>query len=793
MRINSINKIFGKMTMWILKHRLLVVISFIGILAFSFVGMKRIMMKTSFDDYFIKDDPMLIKTNEFKSIFGNDYYVAVLVNNDNIFSHESLKLIRELSNELVDSLSYTEKVTSLTDLEFMVGNDDGMQIEQIVPEDIPIDKQGLQAIKEKAYSKPHIASKLVSKDGKMTWILVKLRPFPEEQEWKKSSDLAPDMLTGKETEHIINKDKYKSLSPNAAGMPYLNYEKFVFLKGEMGRLMLFAVIAAIIVMFFVTRSIRGVISPILTTISGIILGFGIIGWSGLYIDMSTSMIAVILTFACSVAYNIHLYSLFKTHFLQTGKRRESIIASLEGTGWGVTLACVTTVAAMMSFLAMKIVPMKAIGINTTLCLLSVLLTCLFITPIILSFGKNKPPHVNISKSIEVFLGDRFEKMGGFICRNHRSIVIISVIITIFCGIGMCFIEPAFDLEKTVGKKVPYANRFLELCNTELGSMYSYDLMIVLPNEGDAKKPENLEKLERLSQIANSYTLTKRHNSILDIIKDMNYTLNGNNTDFYKIPDNPDMIAQLLLLYENAGGTESEYWMDYAYRRLRLQIEIKSYNSNEAEKEMKNIQIEAKKMYPNAHVSTVGNLPQFTVMQQYVERGQMWSMLLSILIIGIILLIVFKSWKVGLVGMIPNLAPAIIVGGIMGWLDYPLDMMTASIIPMILGIAVDDTIHFINHGHLEYSLTGNYDVSINKTFRIEGIAIVMSTVVISATFAGFISSDAIQMKNWGLLAILGMVSALLADLFLTPVLFKYLHLFGVEKKDPLNTTLKINKQ
>ena len=70
---------------------------------------------------------------------------------------------------------------------------------------------------------------------------------------------------------------------------------------------------------------------------------------------------------------------------------------------------------------------------------------------------------------------------------------------------------------------------------------------------------------------------------------------------------------------------------------------------------------------------------------------------------------------------------------------------------------------------------------------------MSTVVISATFAGFISSDAIQMKNWGLLAILGMVSALLADLFLTPVLFKYLHLFGVEKKDPLNTTLKINKQ
>ena len=781
MKIEKINRKFRQTAEWILRHRLLVVGLFALLVAFSFVGTKRIVMKTSFDDYFMSDDPMLLKTDEFKSIFGNDYYVAVLVKNKDVFSKRSLTLIRELSNELKDSLSYADKVTSLTDLEFAVGTEEGMTIEQIVPEQIPSDAAGLKEIRRKAYSKPYLSKKLVSKDGTMTWIMVKLRPFPADSVWKKTSDIAPDMVTGKEAGRIITKAKYAELSPNAAGMPYMSYEKFVYLKGEMGRLFAIAFLVSIVVMLVVTRSLRGVVAPLITSICALIIGFGIIGWTGLYIDMSTAMIAVILTFACSIAYNIHLYNFFKTRFVETGRRKASITDAVGETGWGVLLSGLTTVAAMMTFLSMSIVPMKAIGLNTSLCLLSVLLTCLVVTPVLLSLGRGRKPHANMSHSFEGYVGDHFERFGGFVMRNHRRIVVVSSVLTLFCGIGLFFIEPAFDVEKTMGRKVEYVKKFLDLCDTELGSMYSYDLMITLPHADDAKKPENLKRLDQLATITEGYLLTKRHNSVTDIIKDMNCTLNGGKQQFYRIPDDADMVAQLLLLYENAGGTESEYWMDYDYRRLRLQVEIKNYNSNEAEKEMDALQAEARRLFPQAHISMVGNIPQFTVMQQYVERGQMWSMLLSVLVIGVILVLVFSSWKVGLVGMIPNLAPAVIVGGMMGWLDYPLDMMTASLIPMILGIAVDDTIHFINHSHVAYDRCGDYGDAIRSTFRTEGLAIVMSTVVVSATFAGFMSSNATQMVNWGILAVAGMVSALLADLFLTPILFKYLRVFGKEKK------------
>ena len=786
MKIEKINNLFRQLANWILRHRLVVGALFAVVIAFSLVGAKRIVIRTSFDDYFLSDDPMLLKTNEFKSIFGNDYYVAVLVKNKDIFSKRSLTLIRELSNELKDSLSYADKVTSLTDLEFASGTEEGMTIEQIVPEQIPSDAAGLKEIKRKAYSKPYLAKKMVSTDGTMTWIMVKLRPFPADSVWKKTSDMAPDMITGREAGHIIGKEKYAELSPAAAGMPYLSYEKVVYLKGEMGRSFLFAFIISIVVMLIVTRSLRGVIAPLLTSVLGLLISFGIIGWTGIYIDMTTMMIAVILTFACSIAYNIHLYNFFKTRFVETGRRRQSIIDAMGETGWGVSLSALTTVAAMMTFLSMNIVPMQAIGINTSICLLAILITCLFMTPLLLSFGKDKKPTVNMSKSFEGYIGNRFEQFGSFVIRHHRGIVALSVVLTIFCGIGLFFIEPAFDVEKTMGRKVPYVNKFLNLCETELGSMYAYDLMITLPHDNDAKKPKNLQKLDQLSKIADGYKLTKRHNSITDIVKDMNCTLNGNKQQFYTIPDNADMVAQLLLLYENAGGTESEYWMDYNYKRLRLQIELKDYNSNEAEKEMNNLQAEAHRLFPDAHVSVVGNVPQFTVMQQYVERGQMWSMMLSVLVIGIILVLIFGNWKVGLVGMIPNIAPAIIVGGMMGWLGYPLDMMTASLIPMVLGIAVDDTIHFINHSHVAYDKYGNYKIAINRTFRTEGLAIVMSTVVISATFMGFVFSDATQMSNWGILAVAGMVSALLADLFLTPILIDYLHIFKQEKVNINNT-------
>ena len=742
--------------------------------------MKRMVKETSFDDYFIEDDPMLVKTEEFKSHFGNDYYVGVLTQCDNHFTKKNLTTLRALSDELLDSLSYADKVTSLTDIEFMVGSEEGMTIEQIVPDEIPDEgTAAMDSIKARAYSKPHVARKLISPKGDLSWIMIKLRAFPKDSVWKKTSNVAPDIITGEEVERIIKKPEYASLHPKGTGMPYVTHCKTIYISKEMGRLMMIATVICMVVMLFMTRSLRGIIAPIISVVGGLFTTYGIAGFTQMYVDSTVLMIPTILAFAVAIAYNIHIFSYFSGRMRIHGERRKAIVETIKEIGWSVFFCGFTTLVSLLSFLVIPIRPMHCVGIISSMSVLFVLLTSLIVTPVLLSFGKNKRPIEGFTEDSDTHWTRFMVMLSDKVLRNPKKIGYSFLAVCILLCIGLWKIEAAFDIERTMGLKVDYVKDVMEVGRSELGSLYSYDLIVELPENDMAKEPGNLKRLDELQAKVNGYDLTKRSTSILDILKDLNQTLNNGDTTFYRIPDTEEEVAQMFLLYENAGGTESEYWMDYDYRRMRLMVEISDFNSARVERELSRIQNDAEKLFPGAKITTVGNIPQYVTMMQYLVRGQMLSFVISILIIGVILMIAFQSIRVGLIGLIPNMMPAIFVGGYMGWAGVPLDMMTATLLPMMLGMAVDDTIHFINHSKLEFDRTQHYQTAIRRTFRVVGIAIVITSVITSAVFASFCSSACNMCLNFGLMAIIGILSALAADLFVTPILVSRCKVFGKE--------------
>lgn len=781
MKIERINEWFGRYAERLLRVRLWTLGAFVLLMILSVVGMKRMVKETSFDDYFIEDDPMLVKTEEFKSHFGNDYYVGVLTHCDNHFTKKNLTTLRALSDELLDSLSYADKVTSLTDIEFMVGSDDGMTIEQIVPDDIPEEgSAAMDSIKARAYSKPHVARKLISPKGDLSWIMIKLRAFPKDSVWKKTSTVAPDIITGEEVERIINKPKYASLHPKGTGMPYVTHCKTVYIGKEMGRLMMIATLICMVVMLFMTRSLRGIIAPIISVVGGLFTTYGIAGFTQMYVDSTVLMIPMILAFAVAIAYNIHIFSYFSGRMRIHGERRKAIVETIREIGWSVFFCGFTTLVSLLSFLVIPIRPMHCVGIISSMSVFFVLITSLVVTPVLLSFGKNKRPIEGFTEDSDTRWTRLMVMLSDKVLRNPKKIGYSFLAVCILLCIGLWKIEAAFDIERTMGLKVDYVKEVMEVGHSELGSLYSYDLIVELPENDMAKGPEYLKSLDELQTKVNGYDLTKRSTSILDILKDLNQTLNNGDTTFYRIPDTEEEVAQMFLLYENAGGTESEYWMDYDYRRMRLMVEISEFNSARVERELGRIQNDAEKLFPGAKITTVGNIPQYVTMMQYLVRGQMLSFVISILIIGVILMIAFQSIRVGLIGLIPNMMPAIFVGGYMGWAGIPLDMMTATLLPMMLGMAVDDTIHFINHSKLEYDRTLHYQTAIRRTFRVVGIAVVITSVITSAVFASFCSSACNMCLNFGLMAIIGILSALAADLFVTPILVNKCKVFGKEK-------------
>jgi len=781
MESTKINKWFGRYAAFLLRWRWAAIALFVILLVLSFLGMSRMVQQTSFDDYFIEGDPMLVKTNEFKANFGNDYFIGILTECEDHFTKENLTVLRALGEELLDSLSYGDKLTSLVDLEFMLGTEDGMEIVQIVPDEIPeTGSPEMEQIRTLAYSKPHVARKLISKDGKNAWTLVKLRAFPSEEEWKKTGNVSPDIVTGEEVEHIITKEKYASLHPRATGMPYVSQQKTVYIGQEMGRLVMIAAIICILVMLLMTRSLRGIVCPLLSVLGGVLMTFGIAGYSQMYVDSTVLMIPVILAFAVSIAYNIHIFSYFHHQIRLHGKRKLAVIETVSEIGWSVMFCGLTTVVSLMSFMVIPIRPMKCVGLMSSLTIFFVLFTTLLMAPVLLSFGKDKKPKAGIDGEGGTRLSRAMEKLNDFTFRHSKPIVITFVVVCAALLFGLWKIEPAFDIERTMGIKVPYVKDVLAVGRSELGALYSYDLVMEFENEDEAKQPENLKKLEQLEGLIGTYPLTKRTNSILDILKDLNQTLNGGDEAYFRIPDTEEEVAQMLILYENAGGSETEYWMDYDYKRLRMMVEISDFNSGEVERELNDITRKTEEMFPDIKVTAVGNIPQYTAMMQYLVRGQMQSFLISVLIIAIILMIAFQSVRVGLIGLIPNLMPAIFVGGYMGWAGIPLDMMTATLIPMMLGMAVDDTIHFINHSKLEFDRKPDYSVAIRRTFRVVGVAIVTTSIITSAVFACFATSACAMCINFGVLAVIGILSALLADLFITPLLVKKFHVYGTEK-------------
>lgn len=770
----KINHAFHRMAETIIRLRWLNILLFLLITGVCVNGMKHIQMDTSWDNWFLEDDPMKIADDEFKSIFGNNEYVAVLVEVDDVFTPEVLTTIRELGEELKAKVPFSDEVLSITDCEFTEGNEAGLTISDLVPDPVPQSREVLEAIRGKALARELFVNRIVSDDSRQTWILLRMKTYPEK--WRNEQHVGPDIAAGMAASQVIGQDKYKSLNPKAAGLPVLAFDKTSFFKRETARNMGLSVLATVIVLAFAIRTVTGVVLPMLIAFATIIITFGAQGYLSVKIDPSMILVPVYLGLAVAIGYGIHLFGFFNRHFAETGKRKESVIFAVSECGWPVFFTALTTMGALLSFHFVRVQTIRWVGSTASALVAITFLLTLVLIPSVMSFGKDREPKKQRPQHHTTTL---LTALSHRVLAHPTAIAVTFMGIFLLCAAGLHRFEVSFDIIKSFGLKIPYVAKIHHVANSNVGSLYSYDLTVTFPEEGDAKEPANLKAFETLITEAEGYELTKRVTSLVPIIKDMNQSLHSGDDTYHTIPKNRLMVAQLLLLYENAGGAEAEKWVDYDYQRLRMQIEMGDYNSGKARAELERLKERAEALFPESTVGLAGSIAKFTFMQNIVSKGQLISFAIALGVVTLLMMVVFGSVKIGLIAMIPNIAPALAIGGLMGWVGIPLDMMTITIMPMLLGLAVDDTIHFINHCRLEFQRTGNYEVSITRTFKTIGVAICMTSVIITANFSAYTTSVAKVYVHLGVLTGIGIMTALAADFFVTPALLLKTKAFGKE--------------
>lgn len=777
MNIERINSHFLALGRGIVRRRTLNILVFCVLMVVACMGLRYVQSDTNQENYFLEGDPLLQVRDHFEAIFGNDDFCGLLAQGDNVFDPAFLALVKKVGHDLRAEVPYADDVLSLTDLEYIEGSDAVLAITDLVPDPVPTDPQALEEIRRKAMSKPSIRGKIVTEDGTQTWIMLRLKRLPHDA--KDENGVGIDQVIGRKVNEIAARPEFAPLHLKTSGLPVINSDKRDFIAHETPRMFGLSLLLTITMLWFSLHNVRGVIFPLCCAIVGLVLIFGAQGYLGIVNDPSMIFLPVFLSLAMAIAYSIYFINDYKTEFLATGRRKESLVGSIERSAWPIGFSALTTMVGLLSFCFVPLKPIRWVGLTAAALIIVLYLLTLFLLPSFLSFGADRAPAKDAAArpgrldALMAWLGDHV---------HDRPRLSLSVCGALFLAslVGLSQINISFDMRDSSGMDVPYVKRICEVADSPLGSLYAYGIGIEFPEMDEAKSPDNLKRLERFIADIEGLALTKRVSSILDILKDLNRTLHSDDAGEYRIPESQEMVAQQLLLYENSGGVEAERWIDYEYSRLRLLVEMGDYGSGEAARELDFIYRRGKELFPQANILLTGSIAQFSVMQDYVSWGQIKSFFLSVVVISVLMCLTFTSLRIGLISMIPNVAPALLSGACMGFFGFPLDMLTVTIMPMLLGLSVDDTIHFVNGCKFWFEKTGSYEESIRRTFRSEGKSMFQTTVVLALCFLAYMISIVAVFDRLGILVTIGAFAALAADYFVTPVLIRQLKVFGPER-------------
>jgi len=267
-------------------------------------------------------------------------------------------------------------------------------------------------------------------------------------------------------------------------------------------------------------------------------------------------------------------------------------------------------------------------------------------------------------------------------------------------------------------------------------------------------------------------------------------MNDDDPAFYRVPDSEQMISQLLYLFNSANPEDRRSLVSDDYSRSHVSLNIYNAGSYEYQQffeeisvDIEEVFVDARGDFPEMEIYLTGSMALLMRMMDEVANSQFSSFTLAIGVISVIMIITLGSLQGGLMAMIPNMIPALLGFGMMGLMGISLDTDTLLIAPLIIGIAVDDTIHFMTHYRVELIRTGSISESLKSTIRDVGQAVMFTTMVLGLGFALLSFSDYLGMAKMGFFGSAAIFVALLCDLFLIPAMIMiFKPTFGVKDAD-----------
>ncbi|MCD4792083.1 MAG: MMPL family transporter [Bacteroidales bacterium] len=746
--------------------------------AFFYTMKQNSRMETDLDKYMPQDHPAFVFSDQAEEWFGiNDGIIVALENKNGIYNSETLDTLKQLTKRLqkIDEIEKKD-VTSLYTADNIIGTEDGMDVKAFFKR-IPKSDSTLNVLHENVKNNEMVFGRLVSTDETVTVVIAEIRDDVFTQEFYN------EIL---ETTAQFQTD---DINVHVAGRPIVEGTMALLGPADMKKMVPIVLLVITLVLLIMLRSVKSTLLTMAVVFFSTLWAFGLMALVGIPIYAVSTMIPVMLI-AIGVADGVHLYSHLQL-FLQkypNATKKEAVVDMIKDMWKPVVMTSITTAVGFVSLLTSQVYPIKYFGLFTAFGVLAAMLFSLVLIPAgIMIFGlpkvrKVKSELANDENGIAYKFTERLLKRKSLSIYITIGIIIISIV-----GMQKIWINSSFLEKFEKDSDIVMTDKFI---NEHFGGTTTLNLILDAGDNNDTfKNPEVLKlvdkmqnRVEKETKNADSSLIVGNSFSLTDYVNRMNKVMNADKEEFNTIPDSKEMIAQYLLLYEMSGDPENlNKVVDYDYEKLNVTFQLKSDNSKAINSTLAIIETfknDFKKL--GITVKYAGSGYKGLVFTDLILEGQIMSLVLSLLIVIILLSLMFKNFKVGLIGAVPIIITALISFGIMGFLNIPLNTTTALLSSIAIGIGIDYAVHFIEQ-YRNNAKKSDYNMLLTaqKSMSHAGRAIVFNAIVVIAGFLILLFSVFPPNRELGALVSLNMFTSFVGTVTVLLALLNLMKLYSKE--------------
>lgn len=712
--------------------------------------------------FFSDDNPQMLAFERLERTYNKDDNVLFVLEpkNGDVFTPETLAAVERIT-EMSWQIPYSSRVDSLSNFQYTYAEEDDLIVGDLIEGAADLSAADLNKIRKIALNEPMLVNRSVSPEGHVTGInvTVQLPGKRMEIEMPKVTDHVDKMVETIRAE-------YPEINLYLTGMVPLNNAFFSSSQKDMSTLVPLTFLIVIISAGLLLKGWTGTFSTFWIIILSIVSGMGFAGWMGIKLTPPSAIApTVILTLA--VANAIHVLVTMFHHMRRGHSKHDSIVESLRVNMQPVFI---TTLSTVVGFLCMNFSEsppfhdlgnMVAVGMAT-----SFVLSVTFLPALMSVLPVRQPKQVS-EKDVSFM-----DKLALFVINQRSKLLwggaLVVVVLASFLPrneLGENFVE-YFD------KSIPF-RADSDFVTNNLGGMYRIDYSLDSRENGGISEPTFLRKIEKFVNWYQTQPEVIHVNTITDTMKRLNKNLHADNEEFYKLPEERELSAQYLLLYEMSlpYGLDLNNQINVNKSATRVSVTIKNISTTEILALEDRAQVWFDKNAPEMKTDGTST----AIMFSHIGKRNITSMItgttIALFLVSLILIVALKSLKIGLISLVPNLVPAAMGFGLWGLLVGEVNVGLSIVTGMTLGIVVDDTVHFLSK-YLRARRENNLSTeeAVKYAFSTVGTALWFTSLILIAGFMILTLSTFKLNSDMGLLTSVVIAFALLADfLFLPPLL------------------------